>query len=133
MIPPAIGSEPPRGLVSPSANVVADLAALRPCVAPPADDRLDLVRCDLVSEARGSGRPCAALLAERASLSDAVAWRAVARELKPMPGSSWRAAEALAAGDLDEAVRVCAGICGWSVSEWETTTRAELRATRGAR
>ena len=40
MNPPAIGSEPPRGLVSPSADLLADLAALR--LEPTDDDIADI-------------------------------------------------------------------------------------------
>lgn len=85
----------------------------RPCVAPPADDRFELVRAFVLGDCDGYRMRCARVLAERAPLGDRAAWEAVAGDIQG-PGRGYTApvAEALARGDLDGAVVAAATVCG---------------------
>lgn len=103
----------------------------RPCVAPPPDDRLELLRAWLLRSYRRVLPFSARHLLGVATLSDAAAWAAVERDLDDAPdtGTSRRVAAALAMGRLDEAVGHAARIVGEPVETW----LADERAKGGAR
>lgn len=85
----------------------------RPCVAPPADDRFELLRRFVADDISGYKVHSARVLAARAALGDREAWDAVARDMTgPGRGYASDVAEALGRGDLDAAVREAAKVCG---------------------
>jgi hypothetical protein len=87
--------------------------AARPCVAPPPDDRFELLQRFVADDIDGYKVHCARLLAARATLGDREAWSAVARDMSgPGRGHASDVAEALGRGDLDAAVAEAARVCG---------------------
>lgn len=102
----------------------------RPAILPPADDREALVRHDLRHAAEFAHLRCAAVLCARAPMGDAVAWEAVRRELFTRTRLD-DAADCMASGKLDEAVAICARVCGMTVDEWIDETRREIAAKGG--
>jgi hypothetical protein len=87
--------------------------AARPCVAPPVDDRFELLRAFVLDDINGYKVHSARLLASRAALGDREAWSAVARDMSgPGRGHASDVAEALGRGDLDAAVAEAARVCG---------------------
>lgn len=142
--PTAITSYPPRPVLV-TAEMVdhRDATTWRPHgleqIRPPADDRLDLVRADIVEATRGRGSVrgryafSTEVLAQRAPLGDVIAWDAVRRDLWSSGNGLDDAADALGAGNLDAAVHVCAAVCGMSDAEWFAESRAELAKRGGAR
>lgn len=142
--PSAITSCPPRPVLV-TAEMVdhRDATTWRPRgleqILPPADDRLDLVRNDIVEATRGRGSVrgrCAfstEVLAQRAPLGDVIAWEAVRLDLRSSGNGCDDAADALGAGNLDAAVSACASVCGMSDAEWFAVSRAELAKKVGAR
>lgn len=85
----------------------------RPCIAPPADDRFELLRAFVLDDISGYKVHSARVLARRAELGDREAWEAVARDMTgPGRGHASDVAEALAAGDLERAMREAALVCG---------------------
>ncbi len=143
MRPPAIGSAPPATLLAAPRVDHRDAETWRPVgldqIRPPADDRLALVRNDIVEATRGRGSVrgrcsyATEVLAQRAELGDVVAWEAVRRDLRSSGNGLDDAADALGAGKLDAAVHVCASVCGMSNAEWFAESRAELAKKGGAR
>lgn len=113
----------------------------RPCVPPPPDDRLELLRAFILDGADGYKKHCAKVLIARAALDDREAWEAIARDLDgPGRGNTCDVAEALATGDLDKAVAAAALVCG-DIDEdrqplpekWCREMRAQLARKGGAR
>lgn len=85
----------------------------RRCIAPPADDRFELLRAFVVDDINGYKVSSARVLARRAELGDREAWDAVARDMTgPGRGSASDVAEELARGNLDKAVIAAAMVCG---------------------
>ena len=99
----------------------------------PADDRLDLVRADLIDAAKRASLRCVALVLATASTSET--WTAASADLRGASirfGSrvaglraAYEAAEALASNDLDGAIEALAASCGMAPEEWLRTTRQE--------
>lgn len=142
MRPAPMGSEPPTAYLAAAHVDHRDAETWRPNgleqILPPADDRLALVRQDIVEATRGRGSVrgrCAyatEILAQRAPLGDVVAWEAVRRDLRSSGNGLDDAADALGAGELDAAVSECASVCGMSNAEWLAESRAELAKKGGA-
>lgn len=114
----------------------------RPCVPPPPDDRYDVVRGWVLTMLPDLG--AATVLARRAPLGDREAWEAVGSDLLPQYRQCSRVCDALAAGNLDGALRHAANFCGDYtqagddgplvplVDEWLSGARAELARKAGA-
>lgn len=107
----------------------------RPCVAPPADDRLELLRAWLLDGYGVRLRHCGRHLVATAALTDTEAWDAVALDLDAAAGtgSSRRVAQALSVGDLDGAVGAAAAIEDESAEAWLSGQRAFAARKGGAR
>lgn len=129
----------PRGF---EAVTVDEFPKPRPCVAPPPDDRYDVVRGWVLTMLSESG--AAPVLARRAALGDREAWEAVGYDLLPAYRRCSRVCNALAAGDLDGALGHAAIFCGDYtqvedgpvvplVDEWLKGAREELARKGGAR
>lgn len=108
--------------------------AARPCVAPPADDRLELLRAFVQRAALGRELYSARVLIRVSPLGDHEAWHAVAADLGGAGASAaWRVAERLGDGDLDAAVACAAELCGEPPEAWLAWAREERARKAGAR
>lgn len=136
MIPPAIGSEPPHSL-----DVAQDLAALRPCIPPAADDRNALVRFDLRDTAIRFGLRCVARAIDTAQTTGD--WQMIAADFgsrrtvadagnRYVLAAAEEAADEMALHRLDDAVERLAKSCGETVDEWIVRISKERAAKGGA-
>lgn len=124
-----------------AADVDVAEAPARPCVPPPADDRMELLRAFVLYDVHGYKTASAQLLAQRSPLGDREAWDAVAADMEgPGRGHASDVARALGKGDLDAAVDEAASVCGYADGEgrpdgarWLRESREDAARERAAR
>lgn len=139
---PADDDGPAQHITQPPGFEGVDVCATpRPAIAPPKDDRLDVIRRFVVDCCWDSGRANAArVLAQRSPLGDAEAWEAVGNGLRPDFRVFDDVCNALGRGDLDAAAKEAAKVCGDLDAEgrpdgelWLREVRAEQARKGGAR
>lgn len=121
---------------------VCALPPARPAIAPPPDDRFELLRYFVVG-CCWDYKNAARVLAKRAELGDAEAWEAVGHGLHVNHRHVADVTDELAKGDLDAAVNAAALICGDYVKrgdkripvplKWLRETREERARKGGSR
>lgn len=112
-------------------------------ILPPADDRAQLVRADLLDTVqRYTGLKCFARAVTAASTR--AEWSEVCDDFERMRGrtgdsnarhnltAAAEAAEAMGDGDVDAALQKLARSCGLTVDAWVVWTRREIAAKGGA-
>jgi len=113
VIPPAIQS-PSDHIEEPPGFEGVEVCAYptpRPAIAPPPDDRFELLRY-FVLGCCWDYKNAARVLAKRAELGDAEAWEAVGHGLHANHRHVADVTDQLAKGDIDAAVNAAALICG---------------------